>query len=144
MNERQDKPVMERYLEWAASHQAKPVANRAEFIKARSEIETMLANDVSVRGIWAFLTGEGKITYGLSSFTRDVRKLVAKADPAPSPGRAKLPPIAANPPQSATPATPPADQPATPVDPPASETSEPRPRPKRFHHPESPDMKDYL
>lgn len=133
MDERQEKPVMERYLEWAASHQAKPIANRAEFIKARSEIETMLSNGVSVRGIWSFLNGEGKITYGLSSFTRDVRKLIARTDAPTSFDRVVPAPAAVEPPQ-----------PPPPVDPPASDTPEPRPRPKQFLHPTKPDMKDYL
>lgn len=86
MNERQKKSVSERMREWAASGQSAPVVNRAEFLNVRSDIEALLGDGWSVRKIWGFLTSEGRISYGLSSFTRDVRRLV------PKPGSNRLAP----------------------------------------------------
>lgn len=144
MVERQDKPVMDRFQEWAASHQSKPVVNRAEFLKVRDDVQTMLSNNLSVRNIWAFLTAEGRITYGLSSFNRDVRRLVTKGDQVSSPGPAKPAAVAPDPSRSPSPAIPAAAPPA-PTDPPLVEpAAEPRPKPTRFHKPDDPKKEDYI
>ena len=144
MVERQDKPVMDRFQEWAASHQSKPVVNRAEFLKVRDDVQTMLSNNLSVRNIWAFLTAEGRITYGLSSFNRDVSRLMKKGDAVPLPSPIKPSPAAIDRPPSPPPATAPAAPPA-PTDPPLVEpAAEPRPKPTRFHKPDDPKKEDYI
>lgn len=92
MDERQKKPVSERMRDWAASASSQPVINRAEFLNARSDIDALLADGWSVRKIWGFLTSEGRISYGLSSFTRDVRRLIVKpGSPRSAPGPVQPP-----------------------------------------------------
>jgi len=135
---------MDRFQEWAASHQSKPVVNRAEFLKVRDDVQTMLANNLSVRNIWAFLTAEGRITYGLSSFNRDVRRLVAKGDPAPSPGASKTTPVAIERPRSPAPVSSAATPPSSADPPPDDRPTEPRPKPTRFHKPDDPKKEDYI
>jgi hypothetical protein len=142
--ERQDKPVMDRFQEWAASHQSKPVVNRAEFLRVRDDVQIMLSNNLSVRNIWAFLTAEGRITYGLSSFNRDVRRLVTKVDQVPSSSPAKSAPVTIVPPRSPAPASPAATPPAPTDPPPVEPAAEPRPKPTRFHKPDDPQKEDYI
>ena len=144
MVERQDKPVMDRFQDWAASHQSKPVVNRAEFLKVRDDVLTMLSNNLSVRNIWAFLTAEGRITYGLSSFNRDVSRLTKKGDAVPLPSPVKPSPAAIDRSPSPPPANPPAAPPAPTDPPPADPPPAPRPKPTRFHKPDDPKKEDYV
>lgn len=120
MNERQRKSVSERMREWAVTGQSAPVVNRAEFLNARSDIEALLSDGWSVRKVWGFLTSEGRISYGLSSFTRDVRRLVLKSGPTRPAASPNPSPVAADPARSDP-------SPAPAVETPAAE---PAPRPK--------------
>jgi hypothetical protein len=134
------KPFTERLRDRAASSKGRPgLANRAAILAAREDIQAALADRWPVRQIWEQLVEEERIACGYVWFAKHVRDLIS------SPARSIAAPVepVTSSDVSAAPAAPPVE-PALPADPPPSETPEPRPRPKRFHHPESPDMKDYL
>lgn len=120
MAERQEKSVSERMREWVASGKTAHFVNRAEFLNSRSDIDALLADGWSIRKIWEFLTSEGRISYGCSSFTRDVNRSVLK----PGTPRPALPPkpspVAADSPRSD----------ASPAPASASSAPDPAPRPQ--------------
>ncbi|WP_156348969.1 TraK family protein [Sphingomonas sp. Leaf230] len=135
MTDTPPKPFVERLRDRAArSKAAAGGRNRAAFLSAKPDVQAALDDGWPVSQIWEALVEEGRIDFSYVWFAKYVRDLIRKpalavsiADPV------QAPPPAASPP--------PPVQPTAADDAPAPE---PRPRPKRFHHPESPDMKDYL
>lgn len=135
MTDTPPKPFVERLRERAS--QSKVGAggrNRAAFLAVKPDVEAALADGWPVSQIWDALVAEKRIDFSYVWFAKFVRDLIRK-------------PGAANPALSsavsiAAPPAPIADTSpdATPAEPPA----EPRPRPARFHHPDSPKKEDYL
>jgi hypothetical protein len=147
MKDKPAKPFTERLRDRAASAKARPgLANRAAILAAREDIQAALADRWPVRQIWEQLVEEERIACGYVWFAKHVRDLIT------SPARSSGAPVK---PAPSSDATPPSPAPAAPIepapaiaaptdDPPADPPSEPRPRPTRFHHPESPKKEDYI
>ena len=143
MTDTTPKPFVERLRERAS--QSKVGAggrNRAAFLAVKPDVEAALADGWPVSQIWDALVAEKRIDFSYVWFAKFVRDLIRKpgaAIPAPS----SAAPIAPSPAPIAAPVEVPIAAPnpdATPAEPPA----EPRPRPARFHHPDSPKKEDYL
>jgi len=140
MTDTPPKPFVERLRDRAArSKAAAGGRNRAAFLSAKPDVQAALDDGWPVSQIWDALVEEGRIDFSYVWFAKYVRDLIRKpALAAPVADPVQAPPPAASPSpivQPPAPATAPADD---------APAAEPRPRPKRFHHPESPDMKDYL
>lgn len=123
-----DEPITKSFTDWLweredALEKGSSSRNRIEFLKAKDDIQAALNEGWSGRMIWEQLRADGRIRFGHSAFAKYVRALIH--------GKPAL-----GTPRSVSKSPPPANQ--------ATETPELRPRPTRFHHPKSPDMKDYL
>lgn len=133
------KPFVERLRERATQSKiASGGRNRAAFLAAKSDVESALADGWPVSQIWNALVDEGRIDFSYVWFAKYVRDLIRKplagipaasVPPPPAPIAASVEAPIASPQPDPSPAEPPA---------------EPRPRPTRFHHPDSPKKEDYL
>lgn len=135
MTDTPPKPFVERLRDRAArSKAAAGGRNRAAFLSAKPDVQAALDDGWPVSQIWEALVEEGRIDFSYVWFAKYVRDLIRKPALAVPVADTVQPPSPAAPPPPPVQSTAADDAPA----------SEPRPRPKRFHHPESPDMKDYL
>lgn len=143
MTDTPSKPFVERLRERAS--QSKVGAggrNRAAFLAVKPDVEAALADGWPVSQIWDALVAEKRIDFSYVWFAKFVRDLIRKPGAA-NPALSSAVPVAAPPAPIAAPVEAPianASPDATPAEPPA----EPRPRPARFHHPDSPKKEDYL
>lgn len=126
--------------EWAESAVQAPSTNRARFLKARQDVDLLLAEGWSVRKIWAFLQSEGRIAVGFSTFARDVKRHLGQ----PGPARSSTSSAASIEPAESLPAEPPPAPIGEAASPPAEpEPDAPAPR-RRFKHNPDPKKEDYV
>lgn len=103
--------------------------NRIEFMRAKDDIQAALDEGWSGRMIWEQLRAEGRIRFGHTAFAKYVRTLI-QGKPALGTPRKPSKQVTASPAPRAAEV--------------ASTDPAPRPKPTRFHHPDQPNLKDYV